>query len=40
LLDKDLEKKVDLLANDLEHNERNYSDMDVIFEKNAKAKKV
>lgn len=35
-LDKDLESKVEVLAKDIERNERNYSDIDAIYEKNAK----
>lgn len=36
LLDKDLEKQVEVLAKDIVNNEKNYSDIDLIYEKNAK----
>jgi hypothetical protein len=39
LMDKELSNKVESLASDLEHNERNFSDIDLIYEKHAKSKK-
>jgi len=35
-MDKELSSKAEALASDLEHNERNFSDIDLIYEKNAK----
>ena len=35
LTDQELEAKVAEIAQDLEHNERNYSDIDLIYEKKA-----
>jgi len=34
----ELSKKLDNLANDLEISERNYSDIDLIYEKKSKSK--
>eukprot|EP00347_Sterkiella_histriomuscorum_P004157 403361538 len=36
LLDQELEKQVEEVAKDIEKNERNYSDIDLIYEKNSK----
>jgi hypothetical protein len=40
LLDKDLSKKVEMLSEDLERSSKKYSDIDLIFEKNAKQKRT
>ncbi|CDW82539.1 UNKNOWN [Stylonychia lemnae] len=39
LIDKDIEQQVEVLATDIEKNERNFSDIDMIYEKNMKQKR-
>jgi hypothetical protein len=35
-MDNEFTQKAEALASDLEHDRRNYSDIDMIYEKNAK----